>query len=36
MVALLRNGRTKDAERAATDVAYRKTLYHEFHMDEEF
>ena len=34
MAALFRDGRTKDAECAATDIAYRNELYHEYHMDE--
>ena len=35
MAALFRDSRSKDAERTATDIEYRKTLYHEYHMDEK-
>ena len=35
ILMLLKAGRTKDVEQAAEDVAYRKQLFREFHMDDE-
>ena len=35
MMALFAAGRAQDAQRAAKDPAFRKQLFHEFHMDEE-
>ncbi|WP_294147113.1 Rpn family recombination-promoting nuclease/putative transposase [uncultured Selenomonas sp.] len=35
MAALFRDGRTKDAERASTDITFRNELYREYHMDDE-
>ncbi|MDY4415844.1 Rpn family recombination-promoting nuclease/putative transposase [Selenomonas sp.] len=33
MAALFNDGRAEDAKRAASDVAYRNALFHEYHMD---
>ena len=35
MMALFAAGRAQDAQRAAKDPAFRKQLFHEFHMDEK-